>query len=356
MTQLTVTPNSIIIGVDVHKYTHQAVALSYTGQILSSYTFSNQSLPQYQQWLTSLGKKQSLVIGLEDIHGYGYHLNQFLTQHDYQVRYVPPILTADARKKSFHGEKTDQEDAKRVGKVILHDLEKTLPATAIVTESDKQKRLLKRYLQQRRDLVAHQTALKNQLHTLLHEYYGDSYHHEFKTIFTQTAMAWYQQDLQLVAAMDLEAEDLLRQFELLQIYQKQIKVLSKRVTQLGKQLTEIKKLRTLPGCGSLLAAQIVAEIGKIDRFATESKLARYAGIAPVSWESAGKGHYHTDCRGNRSLNYAIHRIALSQVGGSGLPQAKAYHQRKQQEKHSKLWSLRCLKRHLVRRIFILLSE
>jgi transposase len=49
------------------------------------------------------------------------------------------------------------------------------------------------------------------------------------------------------------------------------------------------KLTTLPGVNTATASKLIAEIGDIRRFRNADKLAKYAGIAPVTFSSAGKG-------------------------------------------------------------------
>jgi len=61
------------------------------------------------------------------------------------------------------------------------------------------------------------------------------------------------------------------------------------------------------------AAKLLGEIAGAQRFATEAKLARAAGVAPIP-VSSGKTHRHRlDRGGNRQLNTAIHRIALTRA-------------------------------------------
>jgi hypothetical protein len=49
------------------------------------------------------------------------------------------------------------------------------------------------------------------------------------------------------------------------------------------------KLTSMPGIGIAVASKLIAEIGDIRRFSNADKLARYAGVAPVKFSSAGKG-------------------------------------------------------------------
>ncbi len=123
--------------------------------------------------------------------------------------------------------------------------------------------------------------------------------------------------------------------------------------ELGAQTSETApSLLALPGCGPLSAAKLLGEIGPIDRFDTDAQLARHAGVAPLQASSGKHQRHRLDRGGNRQLNCALHRIAITQ--GRVHPPARAYLERKQAEGKSRREALRCLKRHLARRVWRLL--
>ena len=69
-----------------------------------------------------------------------------------------------------------------------------------------------------------------------------------------------------------------------------------------------------------------------------------------------RGHsnrHRLDRGGNRQLNCALHRLAINK--GNWDPDSAAYLARKQTEGKSRKEALRCLKRHLARRVFKLLQ-
>jgi transposase len=68
-----------------------------------------------------------------------------------------------------------------------------------------------------------------------------------------------------------------------------------------------------PGFGPLTAGKLLGEIAGADRFATEAKLARAAGVAPIPVSSGKTQRHRLDRGGNRQLNTAIHRIALARA-------------------------------------------
>ena len=68
-----------------------------------------------------------------------------------------------------------------------------------------------------------------------------------------------------------------------------------------------------PGFGPLTAAKLLGEIAGIERFTTDAKLARAAGVAPIPVSSGKTNRHRLDRGGNRQLNTTIHRIATINV-------------------------------------------
>ena len=365
-TSLPITMESIVVGVDVHKYCHTAVAMNVLGSELGMLDFDNQTLEKCTDWLNTLGEKTKVIVGLEDVNGYGVHLTDKLYREGFQLRYVPAILTKRERKHSTHQEKSDYTDAKRVGKVILNNIEETLPATPIIHEKDKVLRLIDAHLHEREILVHSQTAVKNQMHSFLHQYYGDTYKGKFKDIFSYKALGFYRGDIEgrLNGISQTKVPDpiflgraLIRLIDHLKVIKSHMEQIDATVEGLTKTLPEIKALSDhLFGCSWLTASKIMSEIKYIGRFDSEAQLAQYGGFAPTKFESAGKGRLHTTRRGNRALNCAVQIIALSQIGRRGPEYSKTYYKKKLKEGKSKLWGIRCLKRQIIRRIYSILKN
>jgi transposase len=114
------------------------------------------------------------------------------------------------------------------------------------------------------------------------------------------------------------------------------------------------ELLAMPGCGALSAAKILAETAGVERFSSDAKLARLAGVAPIPASSGRRDRHRLDRGGNRQLNCALHRIAVTQ--GRVHPPAREFLARKQAEGKSRMEALRCLKRHLARRVWRLLND
>ena len=81
-----------------------------------------------------------------------------------------------------------------------------------------------------------------------------------------------------------------------------------------------------------------------------NRIARHAGIAPIPvWSGNTAGRVRLTRSGNRQLNAAIHRIAVTQIRMDGL--GKTYYEKKKAEGMSTPEALRCLKRRLARIVY-----
>lgn len=82
--------------------------------------------------------------------------------------------------------------------------------------------------------------------------------------------------------------------EVIRTYQKQIKELERSIKRIMAGLTQT--LESIPGIGPIFAAGIIAEIGQIERFEDETKIAKYAGLY---WRTHQSGRFTAE---NTSLS------------------------------------------------------
>jgi transposase len=129
-----------------------------------------------------------------------------------------------------------------------------------------------------------------------------------------------------------------------------IKALEAEISELVA--TVAPQLLNEPGFGPLTAAKLVGEIAGADRFSSDAKLARAAGLAPIPVSSGKTNRDRLDRGGNRQLNTAIHRVAVTRARCH--PETRAYLDRKRSEGKTNREAIRCLKRHLARRVWNLL--
>jgi transposase len=134
---------------------------------------------------------------------------------------------------------------------------------------------------------------------------------------------------------------------------------TRTITQLYEQLTGLVKqvapqLLAEKGLGVLIAAKLIGEIAGIDRFTSDAQLARISGCAPIPVSSGRTDRHRLDPGGNRQLNHAFHMLALTKIMLD--PQTAAYLAKQRRAGKTNTEAIRCLKRHLVRRVYHLLHD
>lgn len=113
-------------------------------------------------------------------------------------------------------------------------------------------------------------------------------------------------------------------------------------------------LQTLPGIGPRTGARILAEIGDGSRFADASKLASYAGLAPVTRQSGTSLRGESKSRrGNHRLKNAMFLAAFASLRS---PESKAFYDRKRAEGKKHNAALICLARRRTGVILAMLRD
>ena len=346
---------TLFVGVDVHRDTHTAVGLSPFGEKLLELTVGNYSADFHtlvERVEAVAGEAQlSPYYGLEDCASFGERLAAFLVESGHSVVHVPPILVDERRKRETHPEKSDSLDALGIARVLIQRID-TLPEYTITEESKKAKQI-KELSMDRDFLVSERTRIKNQLHTLLHRLWNTEYKAKFKDPFSKKALCYWRthapkgSDPLLVRSMKRKV--------------KRLQDIKEEIVELEYELETLltasgHTLTTASGVGVVIAAEIVGEVGDITRFHSPAALAKYAGCAPREC-SSGKTNRHRKTRsGNRRLNRAFHRMALSQISRMGNPLAQRYFKRKVSEGKSKSQALVCLRRQMVNIVWMMMKH
>ncbi len=143
----------------------------------------------------------------------------------------------------------------------------------------------------------------------------------------------------------------LLKLEELLVLKEKLQALDAQIAELSKDIDEVQRFKdTIYGCGTLTAANIVAEVQDVSRFKDESHFASYAIVAPKERSSAFKTKMLTNKMGNKRLNKALHFIALSQITKENT-KGRQYHNKKLKSGKAKLSSLRSLKRYIARKVY-----
>ncbi|MFZ0342406.1 MAG: IS110 family transposase [Gaiellaceae bacterium] len=330
----------IVIGVDVHKHSMSAVAVDEVGRQLDALETSDGG--ELVAWSKRLGRRR--LWALEDCRHVTRGLERTLQRHRQRLVRVPPRLTAPERRRGRVRGKSDLIDALAVARAALREpqLDQPRPGEARLRE-------LKLLVDHRDDLVDERRRCQQRLRWHLHELEPDLR----VPAGALDRAVWLDRVSRKLARPQTTQARIARELvgrcrSLTRAIAELERDLSERATALAPRLLE------LPGCGPLSAAKLLCEIGPIDRFGSDARLARHAGVAPLDASSGKHQRHRLDRGGNRQLNCALHRIAVTQ--GRVHPPAQAYLERKQAEGKSRREALRCLKRQLARTVYTTLKK
>jgi transposase len=324
----------IVIGVDVHKHSLTAVAVDGAGRPLAELTLAGAD-EALIAWAGELDGERLWAV--EDCRHVTRALErQLLTAGEHSVR-VPPKLTAPERRAGRQRGKSDAIDALAAARAALREPNLDRPRLG-----EERFRELKLLVVHRDDLVDERRRCQQRLRWHLHQ--------------LDPRLAVPPGALDRTLQLDRVGRWLARREQSVQV--RIARDLITRCRSLGRAISELERelatltmqtapaLLELPGCGALTAAKLLCEIGPIDRFPTDAQLARHAGVAPLEASSGRVRRHRLDRGGNRQLNCALHRIAVTQARIH--PPARAYLERKQAEGKSRREAIRCLKRQLAR--------
>jgi transposase len=337
----------IVIGVDPHKKTHTLVAVdAATGEQRSCETVpaSTAGSECALGWARGLGGKR--VWAIEDCRHVSGRLERWLLARGERIVRVAPKLMAGARRSARERGKSDPIDALAVARAALREGIDRLPQARLEGRALEIRLLLDHH----DDLVADRSDEQRRLRWHLHDLFDD----------LQIPAGALDRDvwLEKIARRLARREQTVRvriareQVRSIRDATRRIRVLEREISQLVE--LEAPQLLAEIGCGPLTAAKLVGEIAGADRFANDAQLARAAGVAPIPVSSGRHDRHRLDRAGNRQLNLALHRLAVNK--GRWDPATAAYLARKQDEGKSRLETLRCLKRHLARRVWHLLNQ
>ena len=135
-----------------------------------------------------------------------------------------------------------------------------------------------------------------------------------------------------------------------------LRMLTAEIDELTAEITQrvstvAPSLLVIVGCGPLTAAKIVGEAAGVSRFKSEAAFACHSGVAPIPvWSGNTAGQMRLSRSGNRQLNAAFHRIALTQIRMTTSP-GHTYYQRLITTGKPKAAARRCLKRRIAHTVY-----
>lgn len=334
----------IVIGIDSHKDTLAGCLITETGRLVEYRVFVNapQGHAEVVSWAQSSGAGR---VAIEGAGSYGRPVALTLLDAGVDTVEVPPQMTARARRGQRTQQKTDETDALLIARVGAreHDLPSPRPNGDI-----EDLRCLVRY---RSELVKDRQQNINRLHTDL-EQLRCGYHHKIVTSLTSNKA--------LTKVSRLISGDHSPRARVVRHRIRRIRDLDREIKDLNAVITTAvgasgTTLTQIHGVGVLTAAEILTEVGHPHRYTTKDKFAMANGTAPIQASSGRIQRHRLNRGGNRQLNRALHRVAITQISRPDT-EGRSFYERKLGHGKTKKEAIRALKRRISDRVWTHLQQ
>jgi transposase len=322
----------VTFGGDSHKRSHMLVAVDENGRPLGELRVPATPAGHMEAvaWARRWPQRRW---ALENCRQLSRGLERDLLAAGERVLQVSPKLMGKARRSSREPGKSDPIDALAVARAALR--EPNLPVAQLEGKS----RELKLLVDHREDLVGERTRIQNRLLWHLHELepgFEVAASGLLRSVVQMEVGKRLRRHRGLVAEIARELLDRLVELT------KSVKELQRRIERLAADVAP--SLLRLPGCAGLSAAKLIAETADVTRFRSSAAFARHNGTAPIPVWSGNQERHRLNRGGNRQLNVALHRIAITQIRLGG--EARLYVDRKMSRGKTKTEAIRALRRQI----------
>ena len=332
------------ICIDVGKNNHWANVMTPGGELLvNPFQFSN-NIKGFKTLLKSIEPylKKDHIVGMEDTGHYGDNLRIFLLNHNATIGMINPVSTDAMRKASLKSTKTDKEDTKNIGIVLLNP-----SLYRIVGKSDLDSHEMRELTRYHHNMQEANTRYKEKLqkcidkvfpefNSLFSAYYGSTYmrileefqsadtisHTDIRTIrnvikpkgFKGRLVSFSAEDLKQLAKDSVGEPNMVLEMEIKHLVSL-IKRINENLAEADKKIEEYSSqlnspIKSIPGIGDFSCVSICTEIGSIDKFDNPSQLISYSGTNPIVYQS---GQYNAKLtriskKGSKYLRKTLYQI------------------------------------------------
>jgi transposase len=328
-----------MIGVDPHKASHTAVAISAAEEQLGELRVraSGAQAERLLAWAAAWPERAWAVEGAA---GLGHLLAQQLLSAGERVLDVQPKLGARVRLLAAgNANKNDPNDARSVAVAALRS-----PGIREARPDD-HAAVLKLWAKRHHDLGSARTQVACRLHAALCELVPGG-------VPKRIIAAHAARLLGSITPPDAVAA---ARCELAAAYIEDLRRIDAQMRETRKKTATAVRasgtsLTGLFGVGPVIAAIIIGDVRDASRFASRDHFASYNGTAPIEVSSGKRKVHRLSRRGNRRINHAIHMIAVTQVSHRH-SKGRAYYDKKLAEGKTPKEALRALKRQVSDAVF-----
>lgn len=339
-------PRQVHGGIDTHKDLHVAAVIDDVENMLGTHSFST-TRAGYRalvRWMREFG--DIVKVGVEGTGSYGAGITRHLTDVDIVVVEVDRPDRSERRRKG----KDDDLDAVNAARAALRGQRTSTPKSKDgMVESLRVLRVTRTTAVKSRRVALQ--MLRAQIISAPDEV-RDQVRHLTRMQLLRTCAAW-RPDV-------TDAADPVTATRIA------LKSLARRMLELGDEIAMLDdlikplvvalapKLLERPGIGIEVAGQLLVTAGdNPQRLRSEGAFAMLCGVAPLPASSGKIQRHRLNRGGDRQANSALHLAVITRMRTD--ERTQAYVAKRTALGHSKLETIRCLKRYLAREIYYLLK-
>lgn len=377
----------ILVGIDIGKNRHSyCIYKPETGELLKDPKFFSNDKEGFGIILQSIRTydKKDILIGMEDTGHYHFALLKYLLDRSYTVALINPTTTDLQRRLEGSISKNDKLDAITICNVLSSSSKKKPYRISKITSFDmyEQRQLTRHHHNLKEELNVYTNRLQKcidivfpEFNSLFNSKYGKVYMdilENFGSAYTIT-----NTDIRTIRKcfefkgrgnrIELSAEDLKETAKKsIGIYSvsdeiqikhlvRQIRLIEEQIKEIDKKIEEFSKsnnspILSIPGISHFSGTSILAELGDINNFSNFKQIIKYAGVAPIHYESSQFNAPHTKIskKGSKYLRKTLYQIILPVIEFN--PVFKKYYDLKISQGKSP----RCAQGHCVRKLLRLI--
>ena len=346
------------VGIDVGKIGFSVAILDTTLKPTHKFTakMNKEGFEKLLSTLSTIGKREEILIGMESSGSYHFNLFYFLTFKGFTVVTINPLLVKQFAQLSLRKCKTDKRDAITIAKFLIHERGKVNNITV--------PNGLRELARERESLCCKVARIKTEIKQLIHKLFpeieqrcfifsksmlgllgeypsatrlGEAKPEEVRKFLKGRARVSAEEIIKLAqSSIGVKSEAvelvLVTKIMMLKVAQEALDKLTQSLVNTANLLfhRELEIITSIKGIEEVSASHFMAEIGGYENFSKNKGIIAYAGVDPTVYESGRyKGKSKISKRGNSHLRRVLWIMAVNVVMSN--PYFRTYFMKKRAE-------------------------